>query len=119
MTFQELENLISRITYKRGFQFNVERDQSRAICYIRLTAWVTPSNRPNTEEIIPIVQMSALDEYALSKMSMDSVLQFISHSLFSLEKHELNEWFKIDGKHVEDPHPELSNKVTQALQSML
>lgn len=44
-------------------------------------------------------------------VSEDSEEEFITRQILlgvkRLEEHEVKEWFKLDGKNVEEPHPEL------------
>ena len=43
-------------------------------------------------------------------MNQKEILGFIYCMLREMELHEIDEWFKLDGYHVKDPHPEFRKK---------
>ena len=81
---------IDRITYKPGWRFEVTRVGDRAS--IRLYGDVIDSWHPHAPTMIDFetsVPYDASDEFYL-----DAAKQLVRRA----EQHEINEWFKVDGK---------------------
>lgn len=54
-----------------------------------------------------IAHHSSLSIFDLANMKDDQVITyFVTNAIRDMEMHEMDEWFKFDGFHVRDPHPE-------------
>lgn len=59
-----------------------------------------------------------LSKAAIAEMNQDQFLTYVRKMLIDLETHEVDEWFKIDGFYVKDPHPELKPQMDLVLRSL-
>lgn len=111
MTFDELEVFIDRITYKPGFSMIALRSSSDGYVSIRMSMMVpdalskTPLNR-----LLPISTVKQIPEYSLAAITEEHLLHILKHTILSLERHEMDEFLRLDGACVTDPHPEFKNK---------
>lgn len=92
-------NILDRIGYARGFEFEVEHipDEGVTLYVICHTEDSRHPGRPieiHHPTVIP-------DEYLNDDRAMVS---FIRQCLIRLAIHEIDEWFRFDGELVNDPH---------------
>ena len=117
MRYHEAKDLVEKLTYKPGWtitprdshDFTWEMDGTRgyrvpAILHIDLQHRAPDSTAPSMMPI-RIVSGYAYDTASLRDMPKDFFLGDIRRQLHTLECHEVDEWLKLDGKHVVDPHP--------------
>lgn len=96
-----IEALLGRVTYKRDFEFCVLSDGPVAGPMIRASMRVEDSRRPSTfgsVQSTTTLPLAFTDEY--------SFFSWFANWLIQLEKHESQEWFKVDGELFVDPHAE-------------
>lgn len=55
----------------------------------------------------PVVCLSVVPYESLHKGDFHLMIQAVRKTIQELEDHERMEWFKLDGKCINDPHPEL------------
>lgn len=103
MTRAELEALLARITYKPGTRCDIGPAYDYVL--IRITHSVLDACNAADPTPIPVANHLRLD--SLEHLTERHVLQFIESAYRSFEQHEVDEWLKLDGKHINDPHPEL------------
>ena len=61
----------------------------------------------NDLEIIPVASQFEIRIEDLKDMQHEEFAQFIKACIEKMERHEIDEWLKVDGRWVTDPHPEL------------
>lgn len=92
-------DFIKLITYKPGFRLEAAVDKGEAI--IMTISTKAPDSKNPGHEIVVAMSMRLMfeeikDEEQFKKRLRTFVLGF--------ETHEMDEWLKIDGKHVRAPH---------------
>lgn len=99
---------LGRITYKPGYKFS---------------CWVEDTNRPTMERmivlnlVVPVPDSTRADQKPVSIVFTDResvhncvhsgsmyLLHRVQHFFLSWEKHEMDEWLRVDGEMVRDPH---------------
>lgn len=100
MTPDELRRFLSRITYKPGYRLNLEIDGITFL--IRLVLVTAPLRDVQGGADITLRYSQTydpnlfLDEYMARRI--------VGEFLLGWEIHERDEWFKLDGKQVRNPH---------------
>lgn len=99
----QILNLLSRVTHKPGSSISLQYDN---VNYYLLFEVVVPdllTGRPRKLSDTMILHSGVyLEERDLAKI--------IERGFKSIEYHEVDEWLKIDGKHLNEPHPETYGK---------
>ena len=100
MTPAEARAILARITYKPGRSFRLVGELS-VVMEADLADATRPACNINLSFIKPIPphDIALWNEYDL--------LQHVKRLCAYAEEHEIKEWLKIDGKCIDDPHPEL------------
>lgn len=120
------KELLSKITYKPGWkiEFVDEYELKRtgrwhpwgSTCLLRITAvWpdvTDPNGRPKPFSIEFQMTLLLYDE-----LNERHFIEWIANRIRHVEEHEFQEWFKVDGSNVFDPHPE--QKEADALRARL
>lgn len=113
------EEFFSSVTYKPGFTFEYEYEIDRNWEKVTLTMRVPDSRdienlKPLSEQkigwgaearripLIPVTMTNHLPPWTTEQVAKD-YLRFL---LRDIEMHELDEWFRFEGKLVNDPHAE-------------
>lgn len=122
---QRLEDLVSDLSYKPGWWFHVPRpdEATRLVVsdgqnwygfnHIYVTAQVRDVTDPNPQGILTVLLSNVVAiPYGESE---DVILHRLHSALVAMEHHEIDEWFRRDGKTVNDPHP-IEEVVTTKLQ---
>lgn len=104
--FRWVTKLIARFTYKPGWTFDLGR-LPESHDSIRLEVrFYAPDSRG--EEILPkTTSVTGTFDVPLRIWSVQDEAEFwvwLHHVLEYMERHELDEWFTIDGKLLRDPH---------------
>lgn len=93
------------ITYDRpGYTLAAEYQVDRQAWLIVAHVQRPDVNDPNS--VVPVVVRRFLDVRELRE-ERHHVLHVVRGLLRELERHEIDEWLKVDGKCAFDPHPEL------------
>lgn len=112
VALNRIERIVSRISYKRGWKFNVVPRRYTNLAgdstiwehgkfTVTIVAPMDNLNWPGTKFDVGLgVDVSEESEEEL-------IVRQILLGVKRLEEHEVKEWFKLDGKNVEEPHPEL------------
>jgi len=107
MDMKDVDKILKKISYKKGWDFSINRaamNDPTIHLYIRRPAIDVKSGK-DTElsfmDRIGVEYFNSMSELALIMWVRDQVGKF--------EEHEATEWFKVNGIHFEDPHPELRN----------
>lgn len=109
MTFQEAESVIARITYKPNYFITLSYGMSVELI-LRIGHQSTDADNPSEPLPLPVYTYSLINEEMLADMNEIQFVRMIRDKIKTLEFHELDEWLKIDGMHVVDPHPELRSQ---------
>ncbi len=98
-TQKEIDNLIKRFSYKRGFGFHVySLDPFTYV--LMISAIANDSNNPDTDITLHHRKQFLFDP----RDSEEAIIMQLQESIRDFEMHEVDEWFKFDGKHVNNPH---------------
>lgn len=101
MTYQELEDLLKTLRYKKGTHFTINRNLASGFVRIGLTALVQDVNDHGSL----ITLYSGLDTDEIERCSKNEMIEKIWALIKSHEMHEAMEWFMVNGEQVYDPHP--------------
>ncbi|QFP96869.1 hypothetical protein SEA_PRINGAR_5 [Mycobacterium phage Pringar] len=132
--FRWIESVVKRITYKPGWGLDVERAPHRVgtrltIAFTAIDSRVPPPNLPSWElagvdldsgmpvylspyggridrpiRTVPISGDFNLPHRSMKRGDEERLLSSIRYFLREVEFHELQEWFRLDGELVSDPH---------------
>lgn len=102
------QDRLDRIKYKPGYAFNITRVSPDNSVYLDMymldiTAHVLDAANPT--EKIRLNFSAAFDPQDINL----PFEEFVLNQIKIMEMHEVNEWFKIDGFHLNEPHPELKD----------
>lgn len=103
-----LEDIISKIKYKSGYEFKVfnnKRNDTIEIL-IRYTTIDSANGGPITLDSLCCITKETL---VYNTDIKEFIFSFIRETISRMELHEVDEFLKYDGKHIKDPHPELKN----------
>jgi hypothetical protein len=104
MTYAEFDSLVKSITYRPGVKLRAyRRPDVSEVSYLHMSALV-PSSDGSGQEIAVESQQMVLDQ-ELQLWDKSMTLMMITRLLLRFEEHELNEWLKVNGTHVYEPHP--------------
>lgn len=115
---ERVRGLLERVTYKPGWYIEAIRQDYithsvyqfgdwNSVC-IRVSMSVKDSE---TGETVMLNRFNSLMDYDLERLDDAEVIKYFIHrAIWEMEEHEYHEWFKFDGIHVFDPHPELKDK---------
>lgn len=98
----ELSDLAQSITYKPGYQVRLQNHPDYPMAKIVVVASVWDSTAPT--ELFQLTFEQTLPRQA----SRDHMLESIRRAFHVLEAHEADEWFRVDGRHVKDPHGQVA-----------
>jgi hypothetical protein len=101
MTLQEIEAVMKRFTYKPSLKIEVyKRFDLWGEIHFRFTLSTINSN--GFGNLITLDSRATISENMLP--NEDALLHFLSRQIQILEMHEMDEWFRIDGRPWRDPH---------------
>lgn len=126
LTYDDICGYLRRFTYKPNFDLRcIPGDQQIGPALIQLTMYVPDSTKPNhpgihlhdyanvTERLIKRYYKHDIDLIPVQgniavpwNLPKDERLFFdwLRRQITDLEMHELDEWFKVDGQLIHDPH---------------
>jgi len=109
MTVAEAQKLLKSITYKPGYRLLVCYDKANNSCEVRLKAH-RECSRTGKTVVFSSAKTLNLNRYCnrlhpyVASAEKD-LMNDVRTWLRELELHEVDEWLKLDGKMVFDPHP--------------
>lgn len=110
VTYKRLEDIVRRITYKPNWTLRLRWDSSHAYYVTFYLLMEVPDLRTGKPLPLSFCETAAIDFFA--EAHEDWIIRmWIYPFILRAEEHEMREWFKLDGKHVVDPHPELPKDV--------
>jgi len=106
MTFEEAAAILARVTYKPGMTFYLDDIPVFGGDYALLLRAV---DLPNSNGGVPITLMFHRRICAdnLSLYKEDDLMNEVTQLCVFHERHEMEEWLKLDGVRLHEPHPEL------------
>lgn len=122
-TFQKYKEWLNRLSYKPGWKLTLERP----IPFCQYMTLYIQYNQPNVPETFrmknfvgPIPLVSPFQSFITISfeseafyLSFEKFVLFIKREVINCETHEINEWLRIDGKFVTNPHPEMGKHIVQ------
>jgi hypothetical protein len=113
VTARRVRDAFAKITYKPGWVFDVQADPSFEVMIV-----VNFPVRDITKEGYPETTLQfrrSFSVWCISGLSFDSLLSHVvMGTIRQIEEHEFQEWFKVDGVCIYDPHPELKKEARHA-----
>jgi hypothetical protein len=117
----ELDSIVKRVTYKPTWKFQIMDEGGLTIPRLQITCKVDDARRPNPIfEPNPFALRPKYDEWGhnyrptlISCPEMPSpcneaqFIEWLGRQVMDIEHHEFREWFRLDGKLVDDPHARL------------
>lgn len=104
MTYDEAKALVAQVTYRPGW--SVE-------CYIAphsdafvLRVGIVEPNSEKPGENLPVVLTDTLEAQQLHRMERLAFLGWVYEVFKQRVIHELNEWLRVEGAPLIEPHPE-------------
>ena len=109
MRRQDIERLLSRVTYKPGSRISVIEPILHSISrepdlVVRVEQPVKNVNPPYNWT--SVAKTFFIKKHDLRKMGEKDLYERLYKEILDMEEHELREFFKVDGQHFIDPHPE-------------
>ena len=104
MTLDDLQALCSRLSYKPNSHLSARRESWGDFVTIRVALSVPDVEQP--EKLAPVTASYSLSLAELAHWTEDHAIRFIQTQWRRLELHEGDEFFRLDGRPVTDPHPE-------------
>jgi hypothetical protein len=101
--------IVARLTYKESWQFVIHS------CY---NGYGAPTSglvfgivhyEPNVMEPskrVPVTISEGVGRSKIDTMTDLEIVEWVRDMIVKAEMHEVNEWFRFDGRCVHDPHPE-------------
>ena len=107
MNFNELQLTIDKMSYKgtSRIQAIIDRNTDYVIISVHM-----PVYDVMTGNLSPQICSKRITCEELRQIHPDIVNQIVYGLWRKLELHEVDEWFKVDGKNYIDPHPEITQK---------
>ena len=102
MTADEARAFLARITYKPGSSLELVDEGSEF--WVRMHRHLDDSTAPGKS--IHLHFAKALSVYDLPMWREFDLLQHVKDLCVYSERHEIAEWLKLDGKCIDEPHPE-------------
>lgn len=72
---------------------------------IRVSKLAHDAVAPLSNFVMPVINTRLVDREWLKSCTQDQLLKLIHKIIVDLEMHEIDEWFKLDGKCITEPHP--------------
>lgn len=102
MNIDEIESIVDRIDYKPGWALVLRPDQRS----LQISRVVPDSRDPGRDVKVGSVHPipPVLTQGSLNPLSVISVVTWVKTEIRRCELHELDEFFRLDGQLVDDPH---------------
>lgn len=105
--FENLQMIVRRVTYKPGWKFNLGTQNFPKHPYDPLNLYITRDEVADVDgpgKTTTLTFIASIDqETAREMLAEEFVRHFIGTAIRDFEMHELDEWFKLDGKCVFEP----------------
>ena len=101
--YKWVESLLARFTYKPGWHIEQRRLPESADS-VRLQIRFTAPDSRSLEREIPVTGTFDVPYYIWFEEDEGRFWKWLHQVILFMERHELDEWFRVDGKLVDDPH---------------
>lgn len=102
-TSERLRGIVDRVTYKPDWQFLV-RPASYEAAYLTVVHMEQDVEKPDEE--ISVGSTKMVTGLGMEDLTDEQVIEFVVRPLImDAEVHEIDEWLKLDRKHIRNPHP--------------
>lgn len=105
LTFEEIERIVERITYKPGWTFSVDHERvgtdRRPYLQVQVDETAEAALCPFTGKVIP---WKGGKRYLSYHMCRQEVVGAVLGVIKDAEQHETHEWFKYKGYSIYNPH---------------
>lgn len=108
MNLEEIKDCINKFSYKPGWSvFVLDTFQSHGYeIVIQSNPVKDATGRSETPNSIMSKTIVEYNHFKTEKQ----IIRYIQRKIEALEKHEMKEWFKFEGKLLDDPHPGITKK---------
>lgn len=105
-----LQACLDRVTYKQGWTLEAVLDpgdggQGHWCINLLVTHWA-PNAYPDGRKEVLVYRMRTVSPHIYRDLDAARFIAWVRSVVIELEMHEHDEWFKVDGKHLTEPHPE-------------
>jgi hypothetical protein len=111
LQYERLKGLLERVTYKPGYHFRLPPFDNQDYFRLYLDAVTKDATAPGKPFMVEYHMVNWYDR--LLRMNDHELLQCIYRMAIDTEIHEAEEWFRIDGKHLVNPHKEQPEELWQ------
>jgi len=101
-----LDLALQSISYKKNFSFRYSPASDSNHVNLTIVMLVPDVNDPTHE--VPISSYTRFEDPLTNQLPVAQYIAQIRRYIRELEAHEFDEWFKVDGKCYNEPHPEMS-----------
>jgi hypothetical protein len=109
-----LRALLERVSYKPNVTFELDYASYGVSTLVLKIAMNAPDAIPPHRPTV-VYSRNLLPAHLSEKY----FIYFLEQAIKKHEDHEFKEWFKLDGRNVFDPHPELELKISLMLDDMI
>lgn len=107
---RRIQDILDRMTYKPGWKITISRPEDCGVqnywepitLHARYPTIDITTGKPITLSLVRSIPLESAET-----VPEDALIDLIGYIIKNFEMHEFDEWFKIDGVCVRDPHPEL------------
>lgn len=111
MTPDQAIRFVTRLTYKPKYRFRASVLDDfmgrHADDCVEFTLMGDAPDAQGSVAVAEITSRTTIPTRALTDMDEAQLAAAMYELALSLERHELEEWLRIDGKHFREPHPEM------------
>lgn len=108
MTFEKAREIVSNITYKPGWSISIHENYGYyQFPVLTIDAEVRDSYDPS--KIVSIRGTKTLSHSLIYDLTKMSLLQLIRQFIHQTEIHESDEWIRLNGEMIFNPHKEFIN----------
>lgn len=112
-----VQQFLARITYKPGWKFIALMHPSCDQIKIHLSYLARDARLENNEGEITLTSITIIHPHSPTELTEENLRSAIIRQILQAEMHERDEWLRLDGKHVTDPHPELTHHTSASSES--
>lgn len=105
---ERIDALLGRITYKPNVRLSCMSAYNADSSFITIHLVADVPNAEDPRYLIPITSIFTVDRYLLQQNDEQELISYIRFNVQRFEMYELDEFFKIDGKRLNNPHPDLN-----------
>ena len=110
-TVTKVREWLERITFRPDTRITADESYDQWCVRLTIERWVPDSTAGLTFEQfvdprhhILIRGKATLPVVLVERDDFDEFVRYLEHELRKLERHEFDEWFRVDGKLIHDPH---------------